>query len=124
MLTSLPAALLIAALCGILSALGLGGGSLLLLWLTAAAGVGPEEARGISLLFFIPAAGVTFWTQYRKNKPLLRRLLPVMAGGCIGAAGAGLLALRLDSSVLKQLFAWYLLYAGLRQLFYRPRKAR
>ena len=118
-MTSFPVTLLAAALCGIASALGLGGGSLLVLWMIYLAGVSPEEARAVSLLFFLPAASVTFLRVYRKNRPLLRLLLPVILGGCLAAAGAGLLHLKTEQ--LRRFFGYYLMFTGLRQLFYRPR---
>ena len=124
MVTSFPVALLVAAICGAASAMGLGGGSLLLLWLILFAGAAPEEARAISLLLFFPAAAVTFLRVWRKNRPLLRLLLPVMIGGCLAAAGTGFVSSCLETQQLHRFFGYYLLYAGLRQLLYRPRKAR
>ena len=46
-------AIIISAVLGVLTALGIGGGSLLLLYLTTFAAFSPAEARGISLLFFL-----------------------------------------------------------------------
>ena len=41
---------------GVLSGFGVGGGSLLLVWLTAFSGLPQEQAQGINLLYFLPAA--------------------------------------------------------------------
>ena len=46
-------ALLIGTLTGIISGFGIGGGSLLVLYLTAFAGVAQYAAGGINLLYFI-----------------------------------------------------------------------
>ena len=46
------------AAAGVLSAWGIGGGTLLLLVLTLLLGVEPRTAQGINLLYFLPAAGV------------------------------------------------------------------
>ena len=48
--------LLIATLLGFLAGMGVGGGSLLLLWLTQVAMLEQTQARIINLLFFLPAA--------------------------------------------------------------------
>ena len=51
--------LLIAALLGFLAGLGVGGGSLLILWLTLVLHTEPAQARPINLLFFLPAAAIS-----------------------------------------------------------------
>ena len=56
MLESFPAALLAGAIFGFLTGLGVGGGSLLILWLTLVLGMDPQTARGINLMFFLPAS--------------------------------------------------------------------
>ena len=48
--------LLAGAATGILSGFGAGGGTLLLVYMTAFAGVEQRAARGINLIYFIPAA--------------------------------------------------------------------
>ena len=44
----------IGAALGFLSGLGVGGGSLLLLWLTIVTGMEQSEARLINMMFFLP----------------------------------------------------------------------
>ena len=56
MLNSFPVILVVGAVLGFLAGIGVGGGSLLILWLTLVLKVSPAEARSINLLFFIPAA--------------------------------------------------------------------
>ena len=49
-------ALLAGTITGILSAFGIGGGSLLLIYLTSFAAIDQHQAQGINLLYFLPAA--------------------------------------------------------------------
>ena len=58
-LESVPAAIVVGTLLGFLSGLGIGGGSLLVLWLTAVLSMEQRMAQGINLLFFLPAALVS-----------------------------------------------------------------
>ena len=53
MLSSFPAAILVGALLGFLSGLGVGGGSLLVVWLTAVLAMEPRMAQCVILLFFL-----------------------------------------------------------------------
>lgn len=110
----------VGAVLGFLSGLGIGGGSVLMLWLTLIAELPPEQARCINLLFFIPCALICTLFRFRQGSlPLKKLLLPTLLG-CAAAAGASFLRLRLDTALLKKLFGALLLFTGLREVFYRP----
>ena len=49
-------AFFISTLLGFLTGLGIGGGSLLILWLTQVQGIDQSTARLINLIFFLPGA--------------------------------------------------------------------
>lgn len=111
-------------LLGYLAGLGIGGGSLLVLWLTMALGIEQDTARAINLMFFITAAGSVSILRWHKGKLQLRKLLPGILAGCALAAVTSLLRSAIDAHWLKRLFGILLLATGVRELFYRPRKAR
>ena len=54
-MTAWVIALLAGGATGILSAFGIGGGSLLLIYLTSFAALDQHQAQGINLLYFLPA---------------------------------------------------------------------
>lgn len=124
MLESLPAMLLVGTALGFLSGLGIGGGSLLVVWLTMVLQMHPVTARGINLLFFIPSALVAIFIRCSQNKLNWKAVLPAIAAGCIAAAVFSWISTVLDVALLKKLFGGILIAAGIRELFYRPRKAR
>ena len=65
---------------GILSAWGVGGGTLLLLIMTLFLGVDHTTAQGINLLYFLPTAGVSLFFHgggCGNSAPSLRRLSPL-----------------------------------------------
>lgn len=119
MLNSLPVALVVGTLLGFLSGLGIGGGSLLILWLTLVLQVEPLTARGINLLFFLPAAVVSLFMRRKQQRLPWKQLLPAMAAGCISAAALTLLTANLDMRILKKLFGGLLLITGLRELTWK-----
>lgn len=121
MLNSLPAALLVGTLLGFLAGLGVGGGSLLILWLTVVLDVQYPVARSINLLFFLPAALIASFFRCRQGGLSWKRLLPGIAGGCLSTLLFFRLGLVLDLQMLKKGFGLLLLLTGLRELFYRPR---
>ena len=46
----------VGALSGVIASMGLGGGFVLLIWLTLHDGMPQREAQGVNLLFFLPIA--------------------------------------------------------------------
>lgn len=101
---------------GVLSAFGVGGGSLLLIYLTVFAGVSQQAAQGINLLYFLPAAAAAL-PSHKKNGLLDRQTIrPAVLTGLVTAAGAAWLSNGLDTRVLRKLFGVFLLYVGVTQL--------
>ena len=109
-----------------LSGLGIGGGTLLMVWMTAVAGVAQKSAQGINLLYFLPTAAcaLVFHIKNRLVRP--RVVLPAILTGCLTAAGAAVLATAMDTGLLRRLFGGFLVIVGLTELFSRQRdkKAR
>lgn len=124
MLTSWPVILIVGTVLGFLSGLGIGGGSLLVIWLTVVLQTDPAVARGINLLFFVPSAVGACILRAKQNRLKLRPLLPAIIAGCIAAAVFSQVAAAMDVRILKKLFGGVLLAAGIRELLYRERNAK
>ncbi len=106
--------------CGLLSAMGVGGGSLLMLWLTGPAGLAAETARFVNLLFFLPSAGAGLALHSRGR---LVRWDVAVPGALAGMAAGGLglwLGRFVGGPVLEKGFGLLLLAAGLAELLRRP----
>ena len=114
----------IGTILGFLSGIGVGGGSLLMLWLTLVLQLPHLVARNINLLFFIPSAFIASLFRKKQGALDLRRILPAIAGACLCAALFSWVSQHIDIHILKKLFGILLLITGLRELFYRPRKAK
>lgn len=119
MLDSLPIALAVGTLFGFLAGLGIGGGSLLILWLTAVLGMEPSTARGINLLFFLPAACIACLFRFRQGTLRWKRVVPAIAAGCASAAAFSVLSGVLDLSLMKKMLGLLFLGVGIRELFWR-----
>lgn len=114
--------LLIGTVLGFLSGLGVGGGSLLVLWLTLGLGLAPDAARSINLMFFLPAALIAAGFRRKQGCLPLRRILPAMIAGTVSAGLFTFIGQKLDTALLKKGFGILLLATGLREVFYRPQK--
>lgn len=124
MLDSFPVAIAAGAVLGFLSGLGIGGGSLLILWLTLVLQMPHDLAGTVNLLFFLPCALVACAFRFRQGKLDIRRALPALVAGCIAGAVCSIFQARIDTEILRKPFGILLLLTGIRELFYRPRKAR
>lgn len=124
MVDSLPIALIAGLTLGFLAGLGVGGGSLLILWLTLVLGMDPDIARAINLMFFLTAAGAVSLFRWRKGTLDLKQLLPAIITGCLSAALFSWLRGYLHTELANKLFGILLLCTGIRELFYRPRNAK
>ena len=106
---------------GILSAWGVGGGTLLLLIMTLFLGVDQATAQGINLLYFLPTAGMGL-IYHRKNGLLDRDILrSTIPWGLPVAILAAWIATGINIEILRKPFGVYLLLAGLATLFRRQR---
>lgn len=122
MLESFPFALFIGVLLGFLSGLGVGGGSLLIMWLTLVLNMQHPEARTINLLFFIPSAIIASFFRWKQGALEIKALLPAIVGGCVSAAVFTLISRNMDMQLLKKLFGILLLLIGLREFLYKTKK--
>ena len=105
-------------LTGILASMGLGGGFILMVWLTAFEKIEQRAAQGINLLFFLPIAILSLILHLKNgliNKELVKKLaFGGIIGAIIGTYGAQL---------IDKLFALFLLSFGLRELFWNKSPA-
>ena len=115
--------LLAGAVTGVLSGFGVGGGTLLLVYMTVFAGLDQHLAQGINLLYFLPA-GLLALPAHVKNgyieKPVL---VPAIGAGLVCAALAAWVATALDVTLLRKCFGGFLVLIGVMELFGRgPRQ--
>ncbi len=117
-------ALAVGTALGFLGGLGVGGGSLLILWLTLVLDTAQTEARLMNLLFFIPCALICSLFRWKQGRLDFKKLLPAVTAGCICAALASRLSTNLHPEHLQKLFGGLLLITGARELFYKPKQNR
>lgn len=110
--------------CGVLSGLGIGGGTLLMVWMTAVMQVEQTTAQGINLLYFLPTAACALILHAKNRLLRLKVILPAAIAGGICAVGSAIMATAIDTGLLRKIFGGFLLLVGLREVFYRDKKAR
>jgi uncharacterized membrane protein YfcA len=108
-----------AFLTGILASLGVGGGMLLIIYLTVFAGFGQLEAQGINLLYFLPIALLAV-ILHTKNKLInWKPLIPAILVGVVGAVFGSIIARLIDKEILHNVFAVFVLVIGIKEIMYK-----
>ena len=113
-------AILVGAALGFLSGLGVGGGSLLLLWLTLVMGEPQEMARVTNLMFFLPCAFIATLYRWKQSKLPLPIALPAVLGGVLGAVLGCLLGPQINAELLKKAFGVLFILTAVRELRWKP----
>lgn len=108
-----------ALLSGIAGALGIGGGGILVIYLTLFGKYEQLPAQGINLLFFIPCALVAI-AFHAKNKLIKWRAAAwLILGGIVGTCIGFWLTSVIGEKWVSKVFAVLLIAAGARELFQR-----
>lgn len=121
MVGSFPVSFIVSTVLGFLAGLGVGGGSLLVLWLTLVVEMSHPYARIINLIFFIPAAVISSLFRWKQGALNYRKVFPAVVAGCLSAALFSWLSRYLELEFLKKLFGVLLLITGIRELLYKPK---
>jgi len=102
---------------GVLSGWGIGGGSLLMVYLTAISGHTRLTAATVNLLYFIPTAGSSLVFHSRGRQVEWKVFIPAVITGLITAAVAAIWSHRVGGTWLQKLFGLLLCYIGVMELF-------
>lgn len=108
--------LIVGGATGVLSGFGVGGGSLLLVYMTAFAGVEQRLAQGINLLYFLPAGLMALPAHVKNGYIEKQALLPAIGAGLICAALSAWAATAMDVALLKKFFGGFLIVVGVMEL--------
>ena len=122
MLTDWILPLLVGTITGILSGFGVGGGSLLLIYLTAFAGISQHQAQAINLLYFLPAALTSLPSHIKNGYVDKRTLFPAILAGLFLSGLTAWLSTGLDMTLLRKLFGGFLLCIGISELLRKEPK--
>lgn len=114
----------VGAATGLLSGCGIGGGTLLLLYLTAVVGVPQRLAAGVNLLYFLCCTPTALIAHVRHRLVDGRAFCFAALAGVVTAGLAAFGATVIDTDWLRRGFGVLLLYIGFKSLFGRPKKRR
>ena len=101
--------IIIGTISGIVSALGVGGGAILILCLSLFMGLDQHIAQGANLIFFIPTAIISIIMNFKNKLIKWKTGVIIILFGVIGAVIGAQISINLDTSKLKLYFGIFLL---------------
>lgn len=101
---------------GVLGAMGLGGGGVLIVYLIFIAGMEQMRAQGINLMFFIPLALLATLIYAKKGQIKIKKLLPYILAAVPGAFLGTTLGGLLGNGLLTKFFGAALIILGIKEL--------
>ncbi len=114
--------ILVGLVTGVISGFGIGGGSLLIVYLTTFAAVEQYTASGINLLYFLCCAPTALIAHIRNRRVEWKAVIWCSVAGVVTSALAAWVASGMNTDLLRRLFGVLLLYIGVRELFCKSEK--
>jgi len=102
---------------GVLTGFGIGGGTLLLLYMNMFTNLSLSAVRGINLAYFLPTAGASLIGHIRNRMVDARAFLFAASAGLAVSAASAWLAQDISQDMGRKIFGAFLIIVGLREIF-------
>lgn len=102
---------------GIISGMGIGGGTILIPALALFSGLDQKMAQSVNLLYFIPTALVALYFHKKNHQIQTDVLKPIILFGLVGALCGAFIAVSLSAELLRKLFGGFLFVMGVMEFF-------
>lgn len=114
--------LLAGFLAGVTGSMGLGGGSVLLIYLTVFAGVPQLTAQGINLIFFLPTAALALFIYSKKKIIKWKQIIPIMLFGTLGTIVSSWTVNFINVDFLRKIFGGLIASLGIYEIIKKKKK--
>ena len=109
--------IVIGTVSGIVSALGIGGGTILIMFLSFFMGKDQHIAQGANLIFFIPTAIISIIMNLKNKLVKWKTGLVIILFGVIGAVIGAQISINLDTKILKLCFGIFLICIAVFEIY-------
>lgn len=111
-------------LSGIFGSLGVGGGGVLIVFLTFFLGFSYNIASGLNLIFFIPIALFSIIIYLKQNRIDVKKSILMIISGLPGAVLGTYLSSVIETSLLSKFLGAFFIIISLKSLFFEKEKPR
>ena len=118
--------IIIGCISGIVAALGMGGGTILILLLGIFSNMEQHLIQGTNLIFFIPTSITAIYMNIKSKNINYKKSILIIGAGIIGAIIGSNLSFKFDSKLMKKYFGIFLLCIAIFEIysFYKPYRLR
>ena len=103
-------------LSGIISGMGIGGGAVLIPALIIMEGISQQMAQGINLTYFIPTAVISLFVHIKNKNVVFKTAAIIGSCGMAGSVLGSLVAVSMNSQILRRMFGFFLLFVGIYEI--------
>lgn len=114
--------IIIGIVSGIITGLGMGGGTILIIFLTNFLNINQKIAQSTNLIFFLPTAISVCIINAKYKKINFKISIPIAIVSAIGAVIGSKLATQIDTALLRKLFAIFLFVIAIYEIYLLKKK--
>ena len=107
----------IGLISGIISGMGMGGGTFLILCLSIFLGVNQKIAQGVNLIFFIPTSIAAIAVNIKEKNINFKIAKIIISFGIIGAVVGAIIARTINVNLLRKLFGIFLGFIAIHETY-------
>ena len=115
---------IIGFLSGIISGMGIGGGTILIPALSIFFNYEQHTAQNFNLIYFIPTAIIALFTHAKSGNIEKTVLWKIVLFGLIGAGVGAFAAINMEADILRKCFGGFLLIMGILEIFKKEKKLK
>ena len=109
--------ILIGIISGIIGGLGMGGGTVLILFLSLFLDVEQHVAQSTNIIFFVPTAISAIAVNLKHKNIDLKMAIPICLWGILGAFIGACISMKMNVSLLRKSFGSFLILIGIYQTY-------
>ena len=109
-------------LSGIISGMGIGGGTILIPSLVIFNSIQQQHAQGVNLIVFLPVAVIALITHKKKGNIDFSFAKLIIVGGLVGAVIGSFIAIKIEANLLRKIFGFFLLFIGTLEFFKKKKE--
>ena len=102
---------------GVVASMGMGGGVILVLLFSLFSEVKQHIVQGINLIFFVPTSIVAIYMNIKNKNIDYKVSKKVIVSGVIGSVIGSLMAIKINSNLLKKYFGIFLIGIAIFEIF-------
>lgn len=111
-----------AFITGVFASMGVGGGMILIVYMTVFQHMPQLNAQGINLVYFIPIAILSLIIHTKNKLVEWKKVWPAIICGVVTAIIGSYAAIYIGSDILKRIFGGFILIIGIKELFFTKKK--